>query len=481
MSPFQRLGLRPDADAREIKRAYARLLKTTRPDDDAVAFQALNEAYQAALAMAGTGERARETAPLAELASHGDAFGAVEPGPASAPPPQATCGAPEADTISLPDGTSGDAPAAAAAQFDFGEFSRELADRCREGRAEALIGWLYSVEALYDIDLKQRVGYALHDWLLHDPDAPAPQPVQLEQLGTFFGLDFSHLERINAVRWAIAHEQTRRYGEPRPLAVRQLKRGFGWVRVLLLNAVPGMNRRIGTLAWRMAREAGGIPAGIDPRQYEWFTRLADDGFMGRSRWLSIGGSAAVWTLAICALVGLLVLPGGEADAAGVLGIATVLGAGFGALVAGTALFRWMQARMAADGVLGWRLGVGVPLALAALAAAGAMTAVEGQPWPYAPALLAIAVATRHWGRTFDALRLFLAALWLVQWQLGSMDTAPMLALAAAAAGLVGFDAAYARRWRLPFVASLGNRWLRVGSYVAIGASLLLTAVAGASD
>jgi hypothetical protein len=46
------LGLPADADARAIKRAYALRLKTTRPDDDPVAFQQLYETYQVALAWA---------------------------------------------------------------------------------------------------------------------------------------------------------------------------------------------------------------------------------------------------------------------------------------------------------------------------------------------------------------------------------------------------------------------------------------------
>ncbi|MEA5667977.1 heat-shock protein, partial [Stenotrophomonas sp. MH1] len=43
------LELDASADERAIKRAYARLLRSNRPDDDAAAFQRLHEAYQTAL------------------------------------------------------------------------------------------------------------------------------------------------------------------------------------------------------------------------------------------------------------------------------------------------------------------------------------------------------------------------------------------------------------------------------------------------
>ena len=50
MSSWQLLDLSPEADERAIKRAYARLLKIHRPDEDAAAFQQLREAYESALA-----------------------------------------------------------------------------------------------------------------------------------------------------------------------------------------------------------------------------------------------------------------------------------------------------------------------------------------------------------------------------------------------------------------------------------------------
>lgn len=46
------LQIEPTSDERAIKRAYAKLLKTTRPDDDAAGYQRLREAFDEALAIA---------------------------------------------------------------------------------------------------------------------------------------------------------------------------------------------------------------------------------------------------------------------------------------------------------------------------------------------------------------------------------------------------------------------------------------------
>ena len=46
------LQIAPTSDERAIKRAYAKLLKTTRPDDDAEGYQRLREAFDEALAIA---------------------------------------------------------------------------------------------------------------------------------------------------------------------------------------------------------------------------------------------------------------------------------------------------------------------------------------------------------------------------------------------------------------------------------------------
>lgn len=52
MSIWDVLGIDPTSEERDIKRAYARKLKVTRPEDDPTAFQLLNDAFQHALAHA---------------------------------------------------------------------------------------------------------------------------------------------------------------------------------------------------------------------------------------------------------------------------------------------------------------------------------------------------------------------------------------------------------------------------------------------
>ncbi|HTD29846.1 MAG TPA: DnaJ domain-containing protein [Xanthomonadaceae bacterium] len=51
MNPFQALGIPANADIETIKKAYAKLLRQHRPDEDPVGFQRIHEAYQACLAV----------------------------------------------------------------------------------------------------------------------------------------------------------------------------------------------------------------------------------------------------------------------------------------------------------------------------------------------------------------------------------------------------------------------------------------------
>ena len=67
------LGIEPTDHVRSVKRAYAKRLKSTRPDDDLAGFQRLREAYERALEearyAAGSGGPEVFTDPFAPAAS----------------------------------------------------------------------------------------------------------------------------------------------------------------------------------------------------------------------------------------------------------------------------------------------------------------------------------------------------------------------------------------------------------------------------
>ncbi|WP_152985272.1 J domain-containing protein [Stenotrophomonas beteli] len=136
------LGLEADADERAIKRAYARRLRVTRPEDDPVAFQRLYQAYQAALAQQG-GDAAPPAANL----------------PTQAP----------TDTV--------DAEAVAA---------QLLALAC-QGNAALLQQSLQQQPELWSLHGKQRIGHAVLQRLV--ADEPALPRSTFDALSECFGWD----------------------------------------------------------------------------------------------------------------------------------------------------------------------------------------------------------------------------------------------------------------------------------------------------
>lgn len=102
--------LAAEGDERAVKRAYARALKQTRPDEDPAGFQQLHAAYQQALArcraLAGEQEPAQETAPApvwtVETAAPADVAGPAIPDMPPAVPAEVAAPLPRAERVALP-------------------------------------------------------------------------------------------------------------------------------------------------------------------------------------------------------------------------------------------------------------------------------------------------------------------------------------------------------------------------------------------
>jgi hypothetical protein len=233
---FDRLGLAPDADERAIKRAYAARLKTTRPEDDPQGFQALNDAYRAALAWSA--QHAARTVPasadassradlvagdtptIATDAARATALDHAAPAEPSAEPDREAHAEPNSEAkpaepddteppvyrlrmqgpslVPLPGLTNAHPPARARPQnamafagsamppFDAEAFFRELLERSRRLPIAEFSRWLHDNEALYSVALKDALDAPLVRFL---EQAPPMRKAYLEETLRFFGLD----------------------------------------------------------------------------------------------------------------------------------------------------------------------------------------------------------------------------------------------------------------------------------------------------
>ena len=219
MSPFKPLGLDDAADIGTIKRAYAKLLRTHRPDEDAAAFQRLHEAYEACLQQVHwrSLNEAEDVDDDDVQAAHDlppDVRNAVDIAPAA---PQADSEAPEAEGFS-PD-----------AFFD------EFLPVARDGWTE-IDGWLRAHPALYSIADRARVTDALVWRLLDEPPLP---PRALAAVLRHFELDQVnpryqfHEQAIQTLRQdaAVAHGELDLsfMDDRRPRATKSSGRSWWWL------------------------------------------------------------------------------------------------------------------------------------------------------------------------------------------------------------------------------------------------------------
>jgi hypothetical protein len=204
---LRRLGLRADADARAVKRAYAALLKTTRPEDDPEGFQALNEAYRAALAWVQSrppqalveddfenGDVPRDDASQAAT----DANAASIELPADVVTGLQNIGAQvEAarallDRVQAKDTAIAGPSASVAAQiddadaFDAAGFLDELIALAVHGRHGDLERWLHAQPALWSLARKAQIGqWLVQQWQMRRPPIQAQR---FDVVADFFGL-----------------------------------------------------------------------------------------------------------------------------------------------------------------------------------------------------------------------------------------------------------------------------------------------------
>lgn len=309
--PFAVLGLDRDADERAIKRAYAQRLRTTRPDDDPAAFQALNEAYRRCLEIAAvpTEWEDEDEAPDADALVDADGFTVALSHdallPATSAPP-----ADDQDTQKTDDPD----------RFDAEAFLAELIRRTQHDSKRSIEHWLRELPALYALNLKSalRLPVALE---MSQADPP-PRAANARAVVAFFGLDmvspsetWLYAQAAYVLRRAQAaedydYEIARLRGEHTTfidrLMVRELEGPTHWLRRVFIALIPGLPSR--TLAWWRHLSAIGADLAderLDPKAIAFWQRATDRTRLDWRRVLIGCARAALYCLLLVSLVSVL--------------------------------------------------------------------------------------------------------------------------------------------------------------------------------
>ena len=377
-NPFRVLGLDRKADIPTIKRAYAKLLRTHRPDEDAAAFQRLHEAYEACLEQARWREHGWDDGDQDEDEDRGIDGGEVT-GPAqpslSDDPLFAPFGAgvipadADADADAVADDGDG---MHATDDFDTGAFADELVGRMRGDTRQAVEAWLQAHDELYSLDRKRGLQFVVVE-ALEAVDAGTASR-HFDAVTRFFGLDtiagvdgwLQH--RLDAIqqRFGDAAEferMLRTHAGPDATwadqgIARELLEPFSWLRRLCLVACPGLPGRTGALARALqAADPESAATRLNEAARRFWERATDRRAL---RWQRLGFMAvrtALWALVVAVLFkmsgdnkgfgkGLL------ADWATLFAITLGIWLAYALVVAGLMRFRdYNQARMQWDWVV----------------------------------------------------------------------------------------------------------------------------------
>lgn len=319
---FALLGLTPEADAASVKRAYARLLRTTRPDEDPEAFQRLHTAYKMVLAHVTRAAQPAVSAPpvTAQKEPHRPDM-AVSP---ASPPPQSDVAKPP--------------PAPA---IHLGNLTNDVIRAAIEAEnGSALFHQLQKRPEFWSIQVKQQAAQVVLQRLFQQP-----QPISgdnMDALLRFFDLDHV-LSGINPVAlqglrvrqrtlWELLpdhHQELARRiglvrnGRPEVLLLRKdlafLQRPFNWLRTTFAAMQSHRGRRLARLIQALSYNGriDDMPADIDRRQAIFWSRGAIAGTsLTRERFALNTLRACVWTLAIIFAVMSIFAMGGGSEADG---------------------------------------------------------------------------------------------------------------------------------------------------------------------
>lgn len=308
MSPFELLGLAPDADERAIKRAYAQRLRITRPEDDPQGFQQLHAAYQAAL----------EHVLDAESGPGRMLQGVVAVTSTEGPEPRLSVVPASADTRDVAPLDPPPLP-----RLDPDDFCRSAFALSEAGDAAALGAWLASRPELWSLQRKAQLGnYLVRQLYRQQPPMPGEC---METLLRFFDLDHAlaghdplarlQLERRTRLAWQLQHDDeatlAARLAIRTPLErrraywiLRQLQRPFRWLRVLWLGLNPVKPGLIADFIENVSEHRPqDLPATIDRAQLAFWLAAADRQRVSQPR-LVLGGARSAAML----LLGVLLAP-----------------------------------------------------------------------------------------------------------------------------------------------------------------------------